>query len=528
MAKVKPVMQRDFKDCGVCCMAYLINYYGGFIPIEKLREDTYTSKDGTTAYHMVKAFDKWGFDAVGVLEHDLTSFELNYPLIAHLKLNNNLEHFVVITKVSKNVIYLMDPSRGNIKMALKEFQKLFTGNIILAKPRDNIIKLEKGLTIKKLFFKILFQEKFLILKIIGINLILTILSIMVSYYLKFGSNIMNEDYNLLKYFIILMGIVTILKVVCTFLEQYYKNHLNNLVDVSIYPKFYNHLFTLPLKTIKTRTSGEVMMRIQELENIKILFTDILTSTFLDVSLVVISSIVLYIINKDLFIILLICIIIYVLLGFLSSKIIYQKINKNINYHTEYNSVVLENISMFESIKNLNITNKILKKIEYYLSKYLYDTWTFNNVFSITSLLKNFILEIGLFIINTYGLISSYKGNLNLIDLFTFNILLSYFLEPIRNTIDILPKYNYIKASFNKISEFINIEEEDSKENHLVIKGDIEFKNIIFSYNNYHNILSNFNLVIKEGEHILLDGPSGVGKSTICKLLYKSYLVKEKY
>ena len=37
---MKVRLQRDFKDCGVTCLSYLIAHYGGYVPIEQLREDT--------------------------------------------------------------------------------------------------------------------------------------------------------------------------------------------------------------------------------------------------------------------------------------------------------------------------------------------------------------------------------------------------------------------------------------------------------------------------------------------------------
>lgn len=184
MKKIKAVIQNDLKDCGVCCMQWIFMYYDGYIALEKLREDTYTNQFGTNAYNIVEAFKKWNFDSKGILEHDITSKELNFPLIAHLKLDNGLEHFVVVKNIDNNTVYLMDPSIGNKKITMAEFNKLFTGHIITACPRNSIIKLDKGLTIGDLFFKIVYKEKFLVIKIIITSIIWTILSIISSYYIK--------------------------------------------------------------------------------------------------------------------------------------------------------------------------------------------------------------------------------------------------------------------------------------------------------------------------------------------------------
>ena len=519
MRKSKAIIQHDFKDCGVTCMQWIIIYYGGYISLEKLREDTLTDSNGTNAYQIVTAFKKWGFDAKGILVHDLTK-DVKFPLIAHMELDNGLEHFVVVKECLNDTVYLMDPGIGNIKMTLTKFNKLFTGHIILVYPRDNIVKMDKGITISKLFLNIISKEKFLIVKIILTSLVWTILSIISSYYLKAGSNLLDYNLYLLRCFVVSFGIITLLKVLSLYIREYFENHLSNLVDTYIYPEFLRHLFYLPSKVIKSRSTGEIVTRISELSNIKSLFSDIFISCFLDSLMAIISIVILFMINHSLCYILIICIVIYTIYSIIISKIIYKKVLENINYQTEFNSLTIENISMFDSIKNLNITDNILIKLEKSLSKYLFDNYHFNSFFNLSNLGKDFLLEMCLFIINSYGFYNILNGNLTIIDLFTFNLILAYFIDPIKNIISILPKYNYVKASFTKISEFINLDEEEIKKDNNLLKGDISFRNVSYSYNNYNNVIDNLSFNIKSGEHTLLNGISGSGKSTICKLLYK--------
>ena len=73
---MRMITQRDFKDCGVTCMEYIIKFYHGYIPIEKLREDTFTSQEGTTAIHIVEAF------IFGVLEADDLIFTF-FPMLEY-------------------------------------------------------------------------------------------------------------------------------------------------------------------------------------------------------------------------------------------------------------------------------------------------------------------------------------------------------------------------------------------------------------------------------------------------------------
>ena len=519
----KAVIQKDLKDCGICCMQYIFSYYDGYITLEKLREDTMTNEQGTSAYHIIITFKKWGFDSHGALVHDLKDKEINFPLIAHIKLENGLEHFVVVNSINRNTIYLMDPSVGYKKLTGDEFNKLFSGYIIVMHPREELIKMDKAMNISKLFLIIMSKEKFLFYKIILSSILCTVLVIISSYYLKIGSNYIVEE-NALRFIVNVFFIITTLKVIVTYIREYYKNHLHNRIDLLVYPSFIKHIFRIPLKSINQRTSGEIFTRVEEIGFIKELFIDVFIACFLDVLMLIVSIIIMLMINQNLTLILIISMIIYLIIGIIVSKITYRKVLENIDYQTNFNSKMLEYINMISSIKHLNLTNKFLEKIEYVLSKYLLSNFKFKRFFNKANLMKSFIIENCLFFINSIGLYQVLNNKINIVDLFTFNILLNYVIEPVENIINLLPKYNYIKASFARISEFNLIEEENYNNKKIDLNGDIIFANVSYSYNNYDYILKNVNLIIREKDHVLLNGVSGSGKSTICKLISKDYLL----
>ncbi|PRS68013.1 multidrug ABC transporter ATP-binding protein [Bacillus pumilus] len=59
-----------------------------------------------------------------------------------------------------------------------------------------------------------------------------------------------------------------------------------------------------------------------------------------------------------------------------------------------------------------------------------------------------------------------------------------------------------------------------------LKGEIEYRNVTFGYDEHSHVLKNIDLKIKQGETVAFVGPSGAGKSTICSLLPRFYDVDE--
>ncbi|MFW5873364.1 MAG: ABC transporter ATP-binding protein [Bacillota bacterium] len=113
-----------------------------------------------------------------------------------------------------------------------------------------------------------------------------------------------------------------------------------------------------------------------------------------------------------------------------------------------------------------------------------------------------------------------------------------FFEPVRELARVFAELQSAQAAAERIISLINTESEivdrndvldkygtilePKKENWPAIKGDIEFKNVDFRYNDNEVVLNNFNLKVSAGQKIALVGETGSGKSTIVNLLCRFY------
>lgn len=518
---MKIVRQQDEKDCGVCSLLSIIRYYKGNVPLEQLRLDARTNNEGTTALNLVLASQKYGFDAVGMKVKNVNDIK-RLPAIAHLNLKKGYSHYVVIEKVTKDKIILMDPAKGKVVKFLWEFQKEWSGVVLIFYPKQKIIVLKNEVTLFTIFKKVFISEKNLIKIIVLVSFLLTIFTIALGYYFQMFNSLYLNKYpiNYLKVLVLVFAIFTCFKLFLTYYRSYLENHLNKNIDCLITSDFLKHLFNLPLNVITSRKSGEILSRVNELTSIKGLITEIFITYTLDFLIVVITTFLLIRISSKLFLILFLTTIFYLFVGIITKKSIFEKAYQNISIESEFNNTVLENIKMINSIKNLDAVDGTLNKIERKLTHYLYDTYKVNTILNKINIFKVSCYEIGFFLINTFGFYFVYKGIINMIDLITFNALLNLYFEPLKNIVDSIPKYSFMKASITKINDFLGVRAEILGEEASTDGYDISINNLNYSYNKYQNVLKSVNLNIKEGEFVLLQGASGSGKSTLCSILNK--------
>lgn len=122
----------------------------------------------------------------------------------------------------------------------------------------------------------------------------------------------------------------------------------------------------------------------------------------------------------------------------------------------------------------------------------------------------------------------YKGIISVGDLMAYILYVNYFLIPIRRLTQFTQQFQNGMTGFERFIEILNIkprivDKEDAIELEDV-KGNIKFKDVIFSYNEKKSVLSNINLTIEEGKTLALVGPSGGGKTTLCHLIPRFYEV----
>jgi len=522
---LKVKYQRDLTDCGVTCVSFIIEYYAGYVPLEKLREDTNTTVSGTTAYDMIKTLKKYNFDAYGIKikETELTSITL--PCIAHVILPNGCMHFVVIVKRTSKAVFIMNPASGKEKYTLNDFNKIWDKVIILCVPNAIIPNFPKQKGVFSFLLQLIKKEKKLIKIIIGFNLGVILLSFGINFYLKIGySNILHFNwpksfYQLTFFF----GILLFVRAIWQYGTEKTKLYLSQHVEINCVYSFLDHILKLPISKFQSYLESDILTRLEETRELKQLVIDIILTICLELICSNLVLILLWNISSQLCKYLIMSLIFYFILGFLISRFYYHFVHERIEEEMKWQQNTLENFKLMTTMKHLNAYEWRRAKMEERLCQNISKINNQKKKIIIFQTLKDNYLEFLQFCLCIYSLSLIHEQKLTLIDFFTFQSLYYYFLTPIKHLIEVLPKFYYLKGALYKIGEFMNIEEEkDRNRKKEMSENSIEFQNITFSYCSLPPVLSKVSLYIDNNSHVFLKGSSGSGKSTFCQLLIKEY------
>lgn len=172
------------------------------------------------------------------------------------------------------------------------------------------------------------------------------------------------------------------------------------------------------------------------------------------------------------------------------------------------------------IERFSKDNKLFRKAK--LSAYRTMAITHSSIY----MMMRFVVLVVL----VYGAWLSYNDQLSYGELVGFVLYVNVLFKPIEKISAIMELYPKGMAGFKRFTELIDTipEIQDSKNAIKVpsLRGDIQFHNVSFQYDEHKEVLKNINLEIRSGETVAFVGPSGAGKTTICSLIPRFYDVTD--
>ena len=535
------VKQHDITDCGAACLATIAKQNGYKIPISRIREIAGTDKQGTNAYGMIRAAEQLGFSSQAV-KGDKKAFFSKFPLpcIAHVVVRGSLMHYVVIHKITKKEIIIADPASGIVRLTPGEFfgeksrsgepsEYRWTGVLILLVKAADFVKGDETKGLFQRFFYLLRPQKKLLLNIFAASLIYTVLGIAGAFYYKALMDDILPDGLLRTLTTLSAGVIflNIFKVILDAVRSHLLLYLSQKLDIALLLGYYRHILELPMNFFGSRKIGEIISRFTDASNVRDAISGATLTIMIDTLMAAGGAVVLYMQNAKMFGIAVIMAVLYgvIVAGFRKS---YDKWNRNqMEDNAQLTSYLVESLNGMQTVKAFNAERKANYETETRFVKLLKSVFRLNFIGNMQNALKVFVELVGGIVILWVGGVDVIHGTLTMGQLITFQSLLVYFLDPVKNLIDLQPQMQTAVVAADRLGEILDLEaekgdDERRKMHPESIAGDIELKHIDFRYGTRELVLQDVSLTIRKGENVAFVGESGSGKTTLAKLFLHLY------
>ncbi|EDQ00906.1 peptidase domain-containing ABC transporter [Shewanella benthica] len=519
--RVPLILQAEMAECGLACVAMIASFHGHKLDMAALRKRYSADLKGMKLQQLIGLSDSMGL-ASRALRCPIEEIgKLALPCVLHWDMN----HFVVLTGVTKSGVSINDPGLGKRKLSLKEFAEHFTGIALELTPTKGFEQQDERqqMRLSQLWSKMTGLGKTLI-SLFVLSILLQVFALVTPYYMQWVVDevLISQDKPLLIVLALGFGLLAIINVITTGVRSWLVLRVSSLLNMQMGVNLLRHLLRLPMSYFEKRHIGDLVSRFGSLAQVRERLTTGLVETVVDgvMSIAVLVMMLFYSVKLTLVVVA--AILIYALLRLALYRPLHRATEESIQASAKEQTNFLENIRGIQTIKlftsepqrqsiwqnryseviNADIRLGKLKISFEAVNKLLFGLENIIVIYLAATIVMSGGLTIGMVLA-----FIAYKNQLT---------------ERFASLIEQLILFRMLRLHLDRISDIALHEQEANRESIMPLNkvtGQLTLENVSYCYgDNEPNIINDVSLTINAHESVAIVGESGCGKTTLVKLM----------
>ena len=526
------VRQHSEEDCGAASLASIAKYYGFIFTISSIREKVGTGQQGTTLLGIKQGAEILGFNAraVKVPLEEIDKNTIPLPAIIHWK----GYHWVVLYGKKGKKYVVADPAFGVRYLEQKELAEAWQNQVILLLEPDPVRFFSQPDEKDKIsgfnrFLKRVSHYRGILSQTLLLNFFLGLLSLAFPFLMQILTDdvLVRGDTQLLTRVAIAVIVMHLVSSSLRLAQSNLVAHFSQRLQLGLIFEFGRHILRLPLTYYETRRSGEIVSRLEDIQQINQLISQAVVSLPSQFFIALISVGVMMVYNVKLAIVATTIAILMSLSTLVFLPNLQQKIRHALVLSAENQGILVETFKGAITLKTTAAAPQFWEEFQSRFSRQANFSFRTIQISFINRIFSTLVSSIGTIALLWVGSNLVISKELTIGMLLAFNSMNDNFTTFVSSTIGFVDEFTHAKTATQRLSEVIDTTPEtsdDLQKPGAEIDGNsnISCDNLNFHHPGRIDLLENFNLTIPGGKVVALIGKSGCGKSTLAKLIAGLY------
>jgi ABC-type bacteriocin/lantibiotic exporter with double-glycine peptidase domain len=526
--RLEYVPQMQVADCGAATLTTVLRYFGHEARLDDVRAVLGIGRDGASIGGMRKVAQQFGLRA-SALRCDVGDVrQLPRATILHW----NLAHFVVLDRVTKSGVQIVDPATGPRLVSWADFSKSFSGVALVLEPTEAFSPMRQGGNRLFAYLSALAGHRGTMSRVLTISVLLRVLAtgLPLLTALVVDRIVPRADGDLL--FVVGAGLSAV--IVFQFISQLIRAHLllelRTNLDVRLTLGFLEHLVSLPFIFFQTRSAGDLMMRVNSNAQMRELLTSNTLSALLDGALVVVYLLLIFVMSPMLGVVVMVLAAIQVVLFWTTKSRYRELMSQQLESQAQSHGYLVQMIAGIETLKVAGAERTAVVRWSNLFTRSLNVGLERGRLEALVGALLSAVKAAAPLVVLCVGAMMTMRGEISLGVMLALNALAAGFLTPLGTLVDNLVSLQGLTSYIDRIDDVMGEKPEQDRtavQPAPRLRGHVRLTNVSFRYaSGAPLVVRGASLEIQPGSKVALVGRSGSGKSTLASLMLGLYWPEE--
>jgi ATP-binding cassette subfamily B protein RaxB len=518
------ILQAEQSECGLACLAMVLNFHGHRIDINTLRARMGASQQGTTLKGLMQTAERVELGARPLRLEPEELDKLQLPALLHWDMN----HFVVLKAMRRGCALIHDPALGEVTHDAKAVAQHFTGVALELRPSPAFQQKEET---RKLHLRDLwshsegFGRSFA--QLLTLSLLLQVFALALPFYTQIFIDdvLVNQDFDLLQVMALGFFLVTLVRSCTELLRTFVVLHVSNQMSFQFATNVCRHLLHLPLAWFTRRHPGDILSRFGSLHHVKDFLCSGIVEVVIDGLMVAGTLVLMFVYSSALTFVALVAVAVYATLRFALYGSFRRRNEELLHTGALESSSFLENIRAIQGIRLFSKEADRLAGWQNLYADVLNAGWRVQRLGIAVRFAHGLLIGTENIVLMLMGGYAVLNNEISIGMIMAYLSFKDQFYGRVFALVDKLFEFRLLELHLGRLADIALSEQEQHQQGigapplQVCLTGGLQAQGLGFRYHAEAPwLFRNVELEVGNEEVVAIVGPTGCGKSTLLKLV----------